>query len=126
MLENDREVERVFKAASLAADEAIEGELRAMGEQLVGKARMSQLTKTAEHACWRAFDEKLSSYRWATGIAKYQSAKTQVRKEMFEARMARFTASHEKRLSAHLHTGLQNALASYKEKASGVSMPVPQ
>jgi len=52
--------------------------------------------------------------------------KAQVRKDSFEAKVARFSAAHEKRLRAHLHMGLQNALNGYKERISTVHMPASQ
>merc|ERR1719253_71690 len=126
-LENDREVDRVFKAASQAATAAVDQELRSVGENLLGKARMEQVFKTAELACWRSFDEKLGATQWAVDIPKYKVAKTQVRKEALEAKRARFSAAHDKKLDSHLHTGLQSAKASFKEKAqAGVPMPATQ
>jgi hypothetical protein len=125
-LENDREVDRIFKRATIAADEAVESELRGNVDSLIGKALMTKLFGNAESVCWRAFEAKLENYPWVEKIAKYEVAKAQVRKEAYEARTSRFSAVHEKRLSAHLHTGQQNALASYKEKANSVSMPVAQ
>lgn len=125
-LENDREVERVFKAAAVAASEAVDSELKTIGETLLGKARMNQIVSSAESACWNAFNDRLGTTKWATAIPKYQIAKVQVRKEALEARVARFSSAHDKRLSAHLHTGLQSAKAAYMEKAGSVSMPAAQ
>lgn len=125
-VENDREVGRIFKVASAAADEAVESSLKGYNEMLLGKARMTQIMKNAELACWRAFDNSLGAFPWAPSVAHYGTAKAQVRKDTFEARSAAFSAGHEKRLTTHLNTGFQSALASYKERASTVSMPAPQ
>lgn len=125
-LENDREVGLIFKAAAAAADEAVESDLKGIGEALLGKARLTEVTKAAERAGWRAFDERLGIYTWAPKVAKYSVHKAQVQKEAIEARIARFTAANEKRLSAHLHTGLLAAHAAYKERGVAVSMPAPQ
>jgi hypothetical protein len=126
MLENDREVGRIFKVAAGAADEAVEGSLKGYTEIFLSKSRMAQIQKDAELACWRAFDDHLGAFPWASRINKYGAAKAQVRKDSFEARMAAFSSAHDKRLTAHLEKGLQSAMASYKERASSVSMPAPQ
>lgn len=124
-MENDREVERIFKAASGAADEAVEAELRTGGEILLSKARMDLIKKNAALACWRAFDEHLGSQRWAVNIPKYQTVKAVVQKENLDARLARFSAAHDKRLNTHLHTGLQATHEYYNQRGSTINMPAP-
>jgi hypothetical protein len=124
-MENEREVDRVFKAASSASDEAIDAELRTNGELLLSKARLNQLKKNAEVACWRAFDDRLGTLRWAVNLPKYQTQKAQVQKEHLEARIGRFSAAHEKRLNVHLHTGLQSSMDYYNQRGATMSMPSP-
>jgi len=122
--ENEREVVGLFKAAASAADAAVEGELRSAGDNLRGKAAMSTLQKSVEVACWRAFDEQLGVFTWAARVPNYAMTKMQVQKESVEARWGRFAASHEKRLGAFLHTGLQSASTSCKERLQAITLPM--
>jgi hypothetical protein len=119
-------VSRIFKTASIAADEAVEGDLRGVQELLLSQVRLSQIAKDAELACFRAFDAQLDTFPWAKKTPKYATVKTQVRKDSLQARVARFSTAHEKRLRAHLQTGLQNSLALYKERVSSIHMPASE
>mmetsp|Transcript_89612 Transcript_89612/g.141448 ORF Transcript_89612/g.141448 Transcript_89612/m.141448 type:complete len:870 (-) Transcript_89612:259-2868(-) len=125
-LENDREVSRIFKNAATAADDAVEGELKAVHEMLYNAARMSEMAKAVEVICWRKFDETLENVPWAKTIPKYATMKSQVRKDTLDSKMARFISSQEKRLKTYLQTGLQNALAAYKERVVTIQMPLSQ
>merc|ERR1719463_521401 len=66
-LENEKEIQLVFKAAVQEADEAMDQELKAWESKLVGKKRMQDVQKSADDRCWRAFENKLSAYhKWIT------------------------------------------------------------
>lgn len=125
-LENEREILQSFKGAVVAADEAVESELRLNQNKLLGRAQLKELEKTVAVRCWAAFDEKLSRYKWMMLLSHYKAHKTIVQTDTFESKMSRFTASNEQKLNVHFQTVLGRCLTSYKTRKNSLPMPAAE
>mmetsp|Transcript_150121 Transcript_150121/g.279877 ORF Transcript_150121/g.279877 Transcript_150121/m.279877 type:complete len:856 (-) Transcript_150121:19-2586(-) len=122
-MENDREVQRVLKEATAAAEGAVENELKSGFDMLMSKAQFTVLQQKAEQACWSAFDDQVRQYSWIKTVSLYRPQRALVQKEAYEARVARLEASNEKQRNSYLQTGLQRLLATYRDSAQSIPMP---
>mmetsp|Transcript_102753 Transcript_102753/g.295871 ORF Transcript_102753/g.295871 Transcript_102753/m.295871 type:complete len:837 (-) Transcript_102753:87-2597(-) len=125
-LENEREIAQYFKAAVVAADEAVEAELKMHTGKLIGMARMKELTATVAARCGEAFDERLAKHEWMKSLSHYRTHKALVQTETFDSKMSRFTAANEQRLSSHFSAALERCLTSYRSRKGNLPMPVSE
>lgn len=125
-LENDREILHFFKKAVAAADEAVEGELKANSNKLMGKARLKELKGLVDLRCWQAFDEQLSKYAWLKFSSHYKTHKAMVQTDTFETKFARFTSANDQRLSEHFRGTLERCIQSYKTRKGNLAMPASE
>jgi len=125
-LENEREIAQFFKAAVAAAAEAVDNELKLNTGKLLGKARMKEMQGMVAVKCWQAFDEKLAKHRWMMTLAHYKTHKALVQTETYDARMARFAAGNEQKLTAHFRTAVERCTSSYRARKANLAMPVSE
>jgi len=122
-LENEREILQHFKAAVASADEAVDRELKLVGNKLLGKSQLKDLQSIVQSRCWQAFDDKLAGHKWMKLLSHHKTHKALVQTETYEHRMARFTAANDQRLSAHFRAALERCVSSYKTRKSNLAMP---
>ena len=115
-LENEREILQHFKAAVASADEAVDRELKLVGNKLLGKSQLKDLQSIVQSRCWQAFDDKLAGHKWMKLLSHHKTHKALVQTETYEHRMARFTAANDQRLSAHFRAALERCVSSYKTR----------
>merc|ERR1719491_1198429 len=125
-LENEREIEKFFKAARVAGDQAVENELKLNSNRLIGRARMSELLKLVERKCWNAFDETLARHQWMIHLHNYKAEKALVQTETYESRTNRFRATNDQRLNTHFRTALERTIGNFKTKQAGLLLPVSE
>lgn len=124
-LENDREVVRFFKDAVLAAEEAVDGEMKSQANQLVGHARMVDLLKVVETKCWAAFDSALARHRWMMNSPHYKTHKALVQTETFVRLTTKFQVLNNQRLNTHFNTILEHTVKQYKERQDAMWVVLP-
>ncbi|CAE7689644.1 dnaK [Symbiodinium microadriaticum] len=122
-LENEREILQHFKAAVAAADEAVDRELKLVGNKLLGKSQLKELQSIVQSRCWQAFDNKLAGHKWMKLLSHHKTHKALVQTETYENRMTRFTAANDQRLSAHFRAALERCVSSYKTRKTNLAMP---
>ncbi|CAE7552748.1 GBP3 [Symbiodinium sp. CCMP2592] len=122
-LENEREILQHFKAAVASADEAVDRELKLVGNKLLGKSQLKDLQSIVQSRCWQAFDDKLAGHKWMKLLSHHKTHKALVQTETYENRMTRFTAANDQRLSAHFRAALERCVSSYKTRKSNLAMP---
>ncbi|CAE7254775.1 dnaK [Symbiodinium sp. CCMP2456] len=122
-LENEREILQHFKAAVAAADEAVDRELKLVGNKLLGKSQLKELQSIVQLRCWQAFDDKLAGHKWMKLLSHHKTHKALVQTETYENRMTRFTAANDQRLSAHFRAALERCVSSYKTRKTNLAMP---
>jgi len=124
--ENEKEVQRLLKAAEHSAAEVVTLELKNIGTALFGKAQMQEIHKSIQRMCWEAFDAQLAQQKWASSVDSYKATRALVKAEYYEGPMSRFTAAHDTRLSEYMRGGLERAIAGYKGSRSKLTMPVAE
>lgn len=125
-LENEREIAQYFKAAVAAAEEAVDRELKVIGNKLVGMAQMKELYSIVQSRCWQAFEDKLAGHKWMKLLHHHKTHKSLVQTDTYENKMARFNAANDQRLSAHFRTALERCRSSYKTRKTNMAMPVSE
>lgn len=125
-LENEREIAQYFKAAVAAAEEAVDRELKVLGNKLLGKAQIKELHSIVQSRCWQAFEDKLAGHKWMKLLHHHKTHKSLVQTEMYENKMARFNSANDQRLSAHFRTALERCRSSYKTRKNNMAMPVSE
>lgn len=124
--ENEKEVQRLLKAAENAAAEVVTRELKNRGSALFGKAQMQEIHKSIQHMCWESFDAQLAQHRWAPSVESYKAIRALVKAEYYEGPVNRFTAAHDTRLAEFMRGGLERAIAAYRGSRSKITMPVAE
>merc|ERR1719188_2396172 len=71
-LENTKKIDQEFKVAVDAASRAVQQEIAANSNKVLGNAKLQELRSLAADSCWRAFDGSLEPRHWMRGIAQYQ------------------------------------------------------
>ncbi|CAE7231674.1 Gbp5 [Symbiodinium sp. CCMP2456] len=125
-LENEREIMQHFKAAVAAADEAVDRELKLVGNKLLGKTQLKELQSIVQSRCWQAFEDKLAGHKWMKLLSHHKTHKALVQTETYENRMARYSAANDQRLSAHFRTALERCVSSYKTRKTHLAMPASE
>jgi len=122
-LENDKEIQQNFKAAFVLAEGAVEVELKANSERLMGDAAMRDLRKVVDIKCWSAFEDRLSDHKWMKTTITYRQGKARVQKEALENRLNRFEAANWQRIASHLKTARDRIEGNYKIKKNNLPLP---
>lgn len=125
-LENEREILSYFKAATIAADEAVDHELKSHSKRLLGNAAMKELRGLVSSRCWQAFDERLAKMKWMMKAPHYKTFRAQVQTESLESRLARFHGENEKRLESHFRAAMDRCVSSYRTRKANLAMPASE
>jgi len=125
-LENEKEIAHFFKDAVQAAEEAVESELRAYLNRLLGRAKMKDLQTAVASKCWQAFEEKLVKHKWLRSLPHYRQNKALVQTDAYDNKMTRFGQSNHQKLSDHFRTVLERCKTSYRARKANMVMPASE
>merc|ERR1719473_2296648 len=85
-LENEREIQQVFKTAVTAADEAVDRELRGRGQKMYGRSGIAELRRQVGSVCWAAYDQRLAKYSpWVQATTHYRTNRALVQQESHDS-----------------------------------------
>jgi len=124
--ENEMKILQVFKMAVDAANVAVEQEIAASSNRLLGVDKMKELKALVSASCWQAFDGTLAQKRWMLSITHYKTHKALVQTDTIERRMAKLAVDNEQRLRAHFNAALERCKNHYKAQKATLAMPVAE
>jgi hypothetical protein len=124
--ENDRKIMQVFKMAVDAATQAVEQEIFAKSNKLMGKAKMGELTALVKNGCWQAFERELAQRRWMSQLSHYKTHQALVQTEILDRKMQKLVADNDQKLRAHFNAALERCKNHYKAQKANLAMPVAE
>ncbi|CAK0857595.1 unnamed protein product [Prorocentrum cordatum] len=124
-LNNTKKIIQEFKVAVDAANKAIQQEIAANSNKLLGNAKLQELRSLAD-SCWRAFDGSLEPRQWMRGIVQYKAYKAKVQADQLERRIQKFIADNDARLKEHFDRAVQRCTDHYRQQKDMLAMPVDE
>jgi hypothetical protein len=125
-LNNTKKIDQEFKVAVDAASRAVQQEIAANSNKLLGNAKLQELRSLAADSCWRAFDGSLEPRHWMRGIAQYKTYKAKVQADQLERRIQKFVADNDARLKEHFDRSVQRCTDQYRQQKDILAMPVDE
>jgi hypothetical protein len=109
-----------------AAYLAVEREITARQNELLGKAKMKELKEHLRASCWEAFHGVLAQGRWMWGTEQYGISKDNVETNVIARRMTKLAADNDQGIKEHFNSALLVCKNHYKAQRSTLPMPVAE